>query len=115
MLSCLAAACAAASCQGPVVGSCRRATRRAAGSAALMSSRHLPVRLGWSRNNPVTFPPGRARLRAKGVERLCPAFWITVAEVSDSGSRFRGELRVGHERSDEKAASERLEEHAPRA
>src|SRR5215472_7268930 len=49
----------------------------------------------------------------KGVERLSRALRITVAEVSDSGRRFRGELRAGHERSDEKAAAERAEEHPP--
>src|SRR5215472_4106194 len=52
---------------------------------------------------------------SESVERLRPAPWIPVSEVSNSGRRFLGGLRAGHERRDEESAGERLEEHAPRA
>src|SRR5438445_8912289 len=40
----------------------RAATRLTAGTASLSCSRHLPTSSGEKKDNPVTLPPGRARL-----------------------------------------------------
>src|SRR5215471_12633529 len=97
MLSSRAAALAAPSCQGPVDGSRRRATRRTRGTAALMSSSHFPVRPGWSRNNPVTFPPGRARLRTYPAGDESGDVSAGVSEAADEAGGDRVDEQGGND------------------
>src|SRR5262249_45362691 len=53
------------SAKGAVAGLNRRAARLTRGAISLSSSNHLPAIVGSERTNPVTLPPGRARLAMK--------------------------------------------------
>src|SRR6516225_10232331 len=50
------------------------------GSTSLSSSTHLPARLAWSRNMPVTLPPGLAQL------------WISLAPIRTAPHPWTGRL-----------------------